>query len=123
MYVGTGSDRLGELVPVLVHEMQAMTSTVTSDEVARARAQLKAGLLMGLESPSSRCEQMARHLLIRGRLLTNEELIEKIDSVDVAAVQRYADRMLNKPKLAVSALGPITQLESSSKIAARFGAR
>ncbi len=122
VYVGTGPDRLGELVPVLVNEMQGLASSVRSGEVARARAQLKAGLLMGLESPSSRCEQMARHLLIRGRLLTNAELVEKIDSVDVTAVQRYADRILNRPKLAVSALGPIAQLESESKIAARFGA-
>ncbi|MDO9462091.1 MAG: pitrilysin family protein [Alphaproteobacteria bacterium] len=122
VYAGTGQDRLGELVPVVIGEMQALAGSVRSDEVARACAQLKAGLLMGLESPGARCEQMARHLLIRGRLLTNTELVEKIDSVDVTAVQRYAERMLNRPKLAVSALGPITRLESTAKIAARFGA-
>ncbi len=123
VYAGAGPDRLGELVPVVINEMQMLARTVRSDEVARARAQLKAGLLMGLESPSARCEQMARHLLVRGRLLSNAELVEKIDSVDVTAVQRYAERLLNKPKLAVSALGPITQLESIAQIAARFGAR
>ncbi len=122
VYAGTGPDRLRELAPVITHEMQAMASGVRADEVARARAQLKAGLLMGLESPSARCEQMARHLLIHNRLLPNAELVEKIDSVDVTAVQRFAGRVLNKPKLAISALGPIAQLESSGKIAARFGA-
>lgn len=123
IYAGTGADRLGELVPVISHELQNLAGSVRMDEVARARAQLKAGLLMGLESPSALCEQMARHLLVHNRLLPSEELVEKIDSVDITAIQRYADRILNKPKLAVSALGPIAQLESSSKIAARFGAR
>ncbi|MEQ1888227.1 MAG: pitrilysin family protein [Alphaproteobacteria bacterium] len=122
IYAGTGPDRLGELVPVIIHELQALSGTVKSGEAARARTQLKAGLLMGLESPSARCEQMARHLLVHNRLLPNEELVEKIDAVDVTAVQRFADRLLTKPDLTISALGPISQLESMGKIAARFGA-
>lgn len=123
VYAGTGADRLAELTPVIIGELQGLAGSVKSDEVARARAQFKAGLLMGLESSSARCEQMARHLLMRGRLLSNEELIDKIDSVDVSAVERFTERVLNRPKLAISALGPITHLESQSKIAARFGAQ
>lgn len=122
VYAGTGADRLAELTPVITGELQGLAGSVKADEVARASAQFKAGLLMGLESSSARCEQMARHLLLRGRLLSNEELVEKIDSVDVSAVERFAERLLNRPKLVVSALGPITQLESQGKIAARFGA-
>ncbi len=121
IYAGTGPNRLAELVPVIIHELQALAGNVTADEVARARSQLKAGLLMGMESPSAQCEQMARHLMVHQRLIPKEEMVAKIDSVDVAAVQRYAERLLNKPKIAISALGPITQLESMDKIAARFG--
>lgn len=121
IYAGTGPNRLGELVPVMIHELQALAGSVTADEVARARTQLKAGLLMGLESPSARCEQMARHLMLHHRLIPSQELVDKIDSVDLTAVQRYAERLLNKPKIAISALGPISQLESMDKIAARFG--
>ncbi|MFZ5834471.1 MAG: M16 family metallopeptidase [Pseudomonadota bacterium] len=121
IYAGTGPNRLAELVPVIIHELQALAGNVTADEVARARSQLKAGLLMGMESPSAQCEQMARHLMVHQRLIPKEEMVAKIDSVDVAAVQRYAERLLKKPKIAISALGPITQLESMDKIAARFG--
>lgn len=121
VYAGTGPERVGELVPVITQELQALSGNLTSDEVARARTQLKAGLLMGLESPSARCEQMARHLLVHKRIVPNDELVEKIDSVDTTAVQRYTDRLLNKPKLAISALGPIARLESMDKTAARLG--
>lgn len=121
IYAGTGPNRLGELVPVIIHELQALAGGVNADEVARAGTQLKAGLLMGMESPSALCEQMARHLMVHQRLIPKEELVAKIDSVDVTAVRRYAERLLNKPKIAISALGPITQLESMDKIAARFG--
>ncbi len=50
-------------------------------EVARARAQMKAGLLMGLESPSSRAERLARLMAIWGRVPTLDEVIGKIDAV------------------------------------------
>lgn len=122
VYAGTGANRVRELVPVITQEIQGLATSVQSEEVARARTQLKAGLLMGLESPSARCEQQARHLLVYGRLLPNAELVEKIDAVDSVAVQRLCDRLLNKPKFVLSALGPIGQLESEAKIAARFAA-
>ena len=50
-------------------------------ELARSKAQLKAGLLMSLESSSARAEQMARHLLSHGRVVPAEELIAKVDDV------------------------------------------
>lgn len=123
VYAGAGGNRISELAPVIIHELQDLAGSVKPEEVARASAQFKAGLLMGLESSSARCEQMAHHLLLRGRLLGTEELVEKIDSVDAAAVKNFAQRLLNKPKLAVSALGPISQLETQAKIAARFGSQ
>lgn len=122
VYAGTGASRLGELVPVITGEMQSLASGLRSEEVARARSQLKAGLLMGLESPSALCEQQARHLLVYDRLLPSTELVEKIDAVDTVAVQRLCDRLLSNPKLVLSAIGPIGQLESEAKIAARFAA-
>ena len=49
--------------------------------MARAKAQLKAGLLMGLESSSARAEQMARQLLLFDRLIDTPELVERIEGV------------------------------------------
>ncbi len=49
--------------------------------MTRAKAQLRAGLLMTLESPIARAGQMARHILIHGRPLTLEETIARVDAV------------------------------------------
>ena len=54
------------------------------EEVERARAQMKAGLLMGLESPSNRAERLARMLQIWGRVPDLEETVERIDAVTLA---------------------------------------
>ena len=101
-----------------------MGEDANEDEVARARAQIKAGLMMGLESSSSRAEQISRQFTIHGRVLPIGELIERVEAVDAAAVRRYADRLLAGNQLAVSAIGPLAGknggLESYDRIAARF---
>ncbi|MEP5930611.1 MAG: insulinase family protein, partial [Nitratireductor sp.] len=91
---------------------------------ARARAQIKAGLMMGLESSSSRAEQIARQYMIHGRVLPIEELVEKVEAVDAAAVRRFAGKLLGGKGLALSAIGPLKGagggLESYDRLAARF---
>ncbi len=64
--------------------------TLTEAEVARAKAQMKAGLLMALESCSSRAEQLARHVLAYGRPLAVEELVARIDAVSVESTRKAA---------------------------------
>jgi predicted Zn-dependent peptidase len=74
---------------------------------------------MSLESTSARCERLAQHLFVYGRPLTTEEIIEKIDAIDEAAVMRAARRVIaTKPTFA--ALGPTAALRRLPPIAARF---
>ena len=89
IYAGTSGDEIGELTDLTVAELNRSAGDITPAEVARARAQLKAGLLMGLESPSSRAERLARLLSIWGRVPDVAEAVEKIDAVDVAATRAF----------------------------------
>ena len=57
IYAGTDDDDAPELMQVVMDEMERAVSTITEAEVARAKAQMKAGLLMALESSSARAEQ------------------------------------------------------------------
>jgi predicted Zn-dependent peptidase len=120
IYAGTGADQIGELVPVICDEMLRLSGDADHEEVARARAQLKAGTLMSLESSAARAEQLARQTLVFGRQIPVEELIARIDAVDVAAVRRVAGRIATAGSPAVAALGPIAGLASQADIAARF---
>ncbi|WP_019645745.1 M16 family metallopeptidase [Novispirillum itersonii] len=105
VYAGTGEDEAAELVPVLCTELRRVLDGISPAELARARAQIKAGLLMGLESPSNRCEQLARHILSYGRILSTEELVAQVEAVDAAKVLEAAALMLNSAPT-VTALGP-----------------
>ena len=121
IYAGTGEDDLAELVPAVCEEFAGVADTVTEAELARARAQIKAGTLMALESSGARCEQAARHLLIHDRSIPYTEIVARIEAVDQDAVRRVARRLL-RGNLTLAALGPISPLEPLAKIAARLAA-
>ncbi|MEA2847169.1 MAG: hypothetical protein QOG78_2450, partial [Rhodospirillaceae bacterium] len=121
IYAGTGEDDLAELVPAVCEEFVSVASTLSEAELVRARNQIKAGTLMALESSGARCEQAARHLIIHGRTIPYAEIVARIEAVDQEAVRRVARRLL-QGKLTLAALGPIDELESLDRIAARLAA-
>jgi predicted Zn-dependent peptidase len=122
VYAGTGADQASELIHVVAGEMNAIAADATEEEVQRAKAQLKAGLLMSLESPSSRMEQIAGMLWSHGRVIPVPELVAKLEAVDAAAVRRFAAGVARKGSLSLAALGPLQNLESYDRISARFAA-
>lgn len=106
VHAATGPEMMGELIEVVTREMKRSADEVACErEVDRARAQLKAGLLISLESSSARAEQMARQLLVHGRLLTPQELIERVDAVTPEAVREFARGMLGQSLPALSVVG------------------
>ena len=119
IYCGTGEEEVAELVPALCTEITRAASDIEEPELSRARAQLRAGLLMSLESTASRAEQLARQLLVLGRPLPLEEITDNIEAVDVAAVERTIARLLaSRPT--VTAIGPLGRLEGYEDLVARL---
>ena len=119
IYAGTGEAEMEELLPVVAAEALALTREVGAEEVQRARAQLKASVLMALESSWARCERLSQHLLTFGRIVSVEEIVSKIEAVDEAAVRRVAGRILSS-RPTVAAVGPAGRLEDYDAIAGRF---
>jgi predicted Zn-dependent peptidase len=121
IYAGTGESEAEELIPVTLEELRKVQSEVTEAELARARAQAKAGLLMSLESTGSRCEQLGRQLQVFGRIVPISETLAKIEAVDRQAVQRAAARHFRaRPTLAV--LGPGGRVPKVADLAERLAA-
>jgi predicted Zn-dependent peptidase len=105
LYTGTDPGDAPEMMEVVVDVITDAVETLTEAEIARAKAQMKAGLLMALESCSSRAEQLARHVLAYGRPLTVEELVARIDAVSVESTRNAARALLSRSRPAVVALG------------------
>ena len=119
IYAGTGEKQIEELIPVVCNELMKMIDADLDAEIARSKTQLKSGLFMSREATSNRCEQMAQHLLVHGRIMTVDEIVEKVNEVDAVSVKRLVKKMMKKvPTL--TALGPISNLESYEKLCNRL---
>ena len=116
LYAGTDAADSAELMRVVIGETMAAVDTVTEAEVARAKAQMKAGLLMALESSGARAEQLARQLLVHGRLIPLEEIVAKVDAVTVESARKAGRDLIARSGPAVAILGP-SGLESAAAIA------
>ena len=121
IYAGTGENEAGELSAVIAGEMEAMSGNLTDSEVARARAQLKVSLLMGMERPGTRAEQIAGQLFALGKVQSAAEIVAQLDAIDVAAVKTYAARVVATGRPTIAAVGPVTRLEPHHVFARRFG--
>ncbi|MEK9283770.1 MULTISPECIES: pitrilysin family protein [unclassified Bradyrhizobium] len=117
LYTGTDPADAPEMMEVVVDIMNESVETLTEAEVARAKAQMKAGLLMALESCSSRAEQLARHVLAYGRPQTVQELVARIDAVSVESTRDAARALLSRSRPAVVALGSGRGLDTAVSFA------
>lgn len=106
IYAASAPETMTELVDVVLQQLKLAASEVPMNrELARAKAQMKAGLLMSLESSSARAEQMARHMMAYGRLLTTKELIDRVDAVSADRVRLAAETLLAGAKPAFTIVG------------------
>ncbi|MBV9954534.1 MAG: insulinase family protein [Pseudolabrys sp.] len=117
LYAGTDETDAPELMRVVIEEIRSATETLDEAEVNRAKAQMKAGLLMALESSGARAEQIARQMLIYGRPIPLAEIVAKVDGVTVDSARAAGRSLIRRGKPAIAALGPGTRLESTAAIA------
>ena len=116
IYAGTGEAEAAELLPAVCDEILKIRQSVTKEELVRAKAQLKAGILMSMETTTTRAEQNAAQLLAFGRLKEKEEILDKIVNTTEDDVTNLAERMFSQtPSLAC--LGPVKHVMSYDKLA------
>ena len=123
IYAGTDAADVPELMNVVVDEIGEAAETVTEVEVARAKAQMKAGMLMALESSGARAEQIARQMIAFGRPLTPEEMVAKVEAVTVESARAAGRTLIARSRPAVAVLGPGRGLERAAVIAESLGRR
>ncbi len=97
VYLATAKKDAARAFDLAVDVLATTAATLRPDELARAKAQVRAGLLMSLESPGGWAEFLARQLLAYGRVLTPAELVARVDAVDLDQVRAAAGRLVAGP--------------------------
>ncbi len=122
IYAGTAEEDIAELARLTIDELRRTTQDLSEAEVARARVQMKAGLVMGLEGPSARAERLARLLATWDRVPSLEETVERIEAVDRAQVRDYAERMAQGARMAMALYGPVAAAPELEALRAQLAA-
>jgi predicted Zn-dependent peptidase len=112
----TGEDEVGELVPVVLDELRRAAETITDEEVTRVRNQIRAGLLMSLESPSARAGQLARQQILWGRPIPMAETVERINRITAQRVREVAEQIFTNSSPTLAGIGPISGLADVESI-------
>lgn len=121
IYAGTSGDQVGELAELTIDEMKRAAEDMSEEEVDRARAQIRAGLLMGLESPSSRAERNARMIGIWGRVPPLSETVERINAVTLAQVREFLVQT-GQGRASMALYGPVKGAPELEQLRERFAA-
>jgi hypothetical protein len=107
IYAGTSGEQIGDLVDLTLQELRRSADDMSAAELDRARAQMKAGLLMGLESPSARAERNARLVAIWDRMPPLEETVARIDAVNLRPCGPMPRALTASGRSAMALYGPV----------------
>jgi predicted Zn-dependent peptidase len=121
LYAGTDAGDADELMRVVVGEIAGTADTISEVEVARAKAQMKASLLMALESSGARAEQLARQMFAYGRPIPLNEIVARVEAVTVESAVAAGRDLIGRSRPAIAILGPSRRLESTAAIAESLG--
>tara|TARA_Y100000768_G_C23966911_1_gene678310 strand:+ start:600 stop:1853 length:1254 start_codon:yes stop_codon:yes gene_type:complete len=119
VYAGTGQKEVMELIPVLCDQLNIEATQFTEEELQRAKAQFKSGMLMGQESTSRRCQSNASKYLIHKRVIPIEEIISEINNVQLEDLEKVRKNIL-KSNITLSSIGPVKELESIDSVKRRL---
>jgi predicted Zn-dependent peptidase len=106
IYAGTSIESAPKVVQSILKEFrQLKEETVNDEELRRAKDHLKGSLMLSLESTGSRMSNLARQEMYFARFFTLDELVESIELVTAADVQRIAQTFFDPKQIALTVLG------------------
>ena len=107
VYAGVSRKRVREVCELIVKEMLELGSTLTDDELDKAKRHLKGNMILALESTSSRMNNIARQEMYYGRYISPDEIIKSVDKVKLAEVQALSERLIARDRFSATAFGPM----------------
>jgi predicted Zn-dependent peptidase len=107
LYLGTRPENLSEALAVIAAELErCVREPATAEELDRSRENLKGRIVLSMESTAARMTYLGASVLGGLPILSLDELIERIDSVDIAQLQELAGELYAPAKLSLAGVGP-----------------
>ena len=105
--VSENKTQLDDLVHFTLREWSRLSVNVSEAEVERAKAQLKASILLSLDGTTAVAEDIGRQIVTTGRRMDPAEIERVVGSITEKDVMRFAQQKLWDRDIALSMVGSI----------------
>ncbi len=109
IYAGCDPDRLEELLNIMGKETLDLSRSITAEDVATAKSQIKGNIILAMESSDSRMNRLAKGEYYFGRRVGVDEIIDNLEAVTIDDLRETADWMINEGRYAIVAVGPVSK--------------
>lgn len=109
IYAGVSRKKVREVIELILREMNDLKDTITDVELQRAKNQLKGNIILGLESTSSRMNNIARQEIYHGKYFSPREIMDEIDAITLQQIKNLAETIVRMDMLALTVYGPVRE--------------
>ncbi len=106
---GVSRKKVREVLELIIKEMSSLKDTMDEAELKRAKEQLKGNIVLGLESTSSRMNNIARQEIYHGRYYAPKEIIHEIESITLGQIKELVDKLVQKEYFSLTVYGPVNE--------------
>ncbi len=114
VYAGTDKKHVSEVTNITIDEINNLSSTITAEELRRAKNQLKGNLILALESTSNKMTNIAKQEIYYGKYYYPKEIIEMVESVTLEGIKDLAQRLVSNNSFAYTVYGPVSEKDLRS---------
>ncbi len=107
VYAGVSRKKVREVIELILKEIHGLKDTLNEEELERAKNQLKGNVILGLESSSSRMNNIARQEIYYGKYFSPKEIMGEIDSINLQQIKELAERTVKKEWFSLTVHGPV----------------
>lgn len=107
VYAGVSRKKVREVIELILAEIYNLKDTVNETELQRAKNQLKGNIILGLESTSSRMNNIARQEIYYGKYYSPREIMNEIDSITVKQIKELTEQLVQKECFSLTIYGPV----------------
>ncbi len=109
VYAGVGRKKAIIVTQLIMQELSNLSTTLTGEDIRRAKDQLKGNIVLGMESTSSRMQSIARQEIYFKKYFTIKEILQSIENVSLKQAKDLVARLLVNSKMSLAVLGPVKE--------------
>lgn len=111
LYAGTGEGTAEQVTALILEELEKLRKNgLTKEEFIRSKEQLKGSYMLGQESTSARSNAIGKMELLRSRVYSEEEIMQRIERITMDDVQAILPKVLDANAMCASAVGRVENI-------------